>query len=52
MISRGSYGINFVDKAPIPNEDSVDIETLCKGFLKLQNLGVTLWIMDQWTAVK
>ena len=39
MISKGKYGIDFIDKPPIPYEDSVEIETLCGGFLKLQTLG-------------
>ena len=39
MILKGEYGIDFIDKPPIPYEDSVKIETLCGGFLKLQTLG-------------
>ena len=41
MISMGQKGINFIDKEPLSENDSVDFETSCQGLLKLNTLGET-----------
>jgi len=38
MIAKGQYGINFIDKDKVIQEDPADLETSCSGFLKLKTL--------------
>ena len=39
MMARGQYGIDFIDKNPIVQNDSVDYDTVCNGLLRLKTLG-------------
>ena len=41
MIAKGQYGINFIDKDKVIQEDPADLETSCSGFLKLKTLSKT-----------